>query len=169
MADIFRTTFSFILRFQFHYCPKGPNENDAALSTFPRTSDKLLSEPIFDPVHQASPGIQVPVIAILSATKGKVPIMHWHTGLILGLRSTNERRRYFVTTSPIDWTGCKPRISPDVSGHRMMTSWNGDTFPNTGPLCEKSTGHRGMKMLLKRPILFWCFLYIEQTAVLLVI
>ena len=32
-----------------------------------------------------------------------VQMMDWHTGLILGLRPANERRRYFVTTSLIGW------------------------------------------------------------------
>ena len=35
-----------------------------------------------------------------------------YTGLILGLRPANERRRYSVTTSLI--AGCKPRINPDI-------------------------------------------------------
>ena len=31
------------------------------------------------------------------------PILNYLTGLILGLRPANERRRYFVTTSLIGW------------------------------------------------------------------
>ena len=34
----------------------------------------------------------------------RIKIMAMHaTGLILGLRPANERQRYFVTTSLIDW------------------------------------------------------------------
>ena len=40
-------------------------------------------------------------------------------GLILGLRPSNERRRYFVTTSLI--AGREPRISPDI-----VSDWEAD-------------------------------------------
>ena len=36
------------------------------------------------------------------------------TGLILGLRQANERRRYNVTPSLVGWAQTKPKISPDV-------------------------------------------------------
>ena len=50
-----------------------------------------------------------------------------NTGLILGLRPANERRRYFVTTSLIGWG--KPRISPESFSihHHLSLShqrWN---------------------------------------------
>ena len=41
---------------------------------------------------------------MLGNPPAEVPVMiDTESGLILGLRPANERRRYFVTTSPIGW------------------------------------------------------------------
>ena len=56
----------------------------------------------------------IPHVPQAPTTELSFPV--WTTGLILGLRSANERRRYFVTASLL--LGRKPRISPELE-----TTW----------------------------------------------
>ena len=46
-----------------------------------------------------------------------------NSGLILGLRPANGRRRYFVTTSPIGWAQAY-RISPVICSVRLAVAWS---------------------------------------------
>ena len=39
----------------------------------------------------------------------------------------------------------------------MMTSWNGNIFHVTGPLCEEFTGHRWIPLTKARNAELWCF------------
>ena len=50
------------------------------------------------------PSNSVKLLQIKGKSEGIISYpLRGKTGLILGLRSANERRRYFVTTSLIDW------------------------------------------------------------------
>ena len=51
-----------------------------------------------------------------------------YTGLILGLRLANERRRYFVTTSLIGWAQAQIlglRLANEIQRYFVNTSLNG--------------------------------------------
>ena len=61
------------------------------------------------------------------------------TGLILGLGTANERRRYFVTTSLIGWG--KPRISPDWVGV-ISASVIGCVIQSTSVLSPRESFYR---------------------------
>ena len=41
----------------------------------------------------------------------------------------------------------------------MMTSWNGNTFHVTGPLCAEFTGHRWIPLTKASDAELWCFLW----------
>ena len=58
------------------------------------------------------------------------------TGLILGLRPANERRRYFLTTSLIGWA--QTRISPQVSSKQLELSQYKDAVLTHLPLDKKA-------------------------------
>ena len=64
------------------------------------------------------------------------------TGLIVGLRPDNDRRRYFVTTYFIGWA--QTQNQPCC----MMTSWHGNAFLITGRLQGKSAGDRWISVAL---------------------
>ena len=67
-----------------------------------------------------------------------------HCNLFIGTVSISETKKTVTATIP-------PAACRNCGGH-MVTSSNGNIFSVTGPLCEKSTGHRWIPT--QRPVTF---------------
>ena len=83
------------------------------LSYLPETNELRLRGPTWHACPQFAPGEEQ-----LRRSDNRIA----NSGIILGLRPANERRRYFVTTSLIGWAQLS--ISPAIgSKYRGRTKW----------------------------------------------
>ena len=83
----------------------------------------------------------------------------WHATL-------QTKMIYFQRIFPHIMITTIPRMMNKRNDLHMMTSWNGNIFRVTGPLCGELTGHRWIHLAKASDSELWCFLLYapEQTV-----